>query len=290
VSELAYRLTGSSDLYAHNGRQPHASINFVTAHDGFTMWDLVSYSQKHNRANKEGNRDGRDENFSWNHGAEGETPDESILELRRRQVRNFLTTLMVSQGVPMILHGDEVQRTQRGNNNAYCHDSELTWQPWRLNWHQEEMFEWTRRVLRFRKEHSILHRRNYFHGRAIMGVGIKDISWHRPDGMEMTAEDWEDYELRALAVRLAGHAADVIDSEGNEIIGDTLALLFNANDEPLTFRVPRTPDGVPWEFVLDTSLPQAPAGAEKYAAGAHYVLESRAMAVLKHPTAPNGDL
>jgi isoamylase len=280
IGELAYRLTGSSDLYAQNGRRPYASVNFITAHDGFTLRDLVSYNEKHNQANGEGNRDGENNNLSWNCGAEGETPDPAICALRARQMRNFLTTLLVSQGVPMLLMGDEVARTQGGNNNAYCQDNETSWQPWQWEPWQREMLEWTRRVVRLRAEHSILRRRDYFRGQAIRGGGAKDIQWLRPDGQEMSDADWQTDQVRTLAVYESGDAADVTDETGQLIVGDSLLLLLNASDRALDFRLPRPPAEQAWRLVLDTARPGQPEG--RLHAQDAYHLGPRAMAVLKH--------
>ncbi len=282
VDDLAYRLTGSSDLYEHTGRKPYASVNFVTAHDGFTLTDLVSYERKHNELNGEDNSDGADENLSWNCGVEGETDDEGIRELRARQMRNFLTTLMVSQGVPMLLHGDEVGRTQRGNNNAYCQDNEISWMPWDLSPEQREMLDWTKRVLRLRQDYSILRRRHYFSGRPIRGAGIKDISWLKPNGSEMTDDDWQDEDVRALAVWLAGAAADLLDDWYRPIVGDTLVILMNSSDEVTEFRLPPTRGAGRWMMILDTSRPKLT--VESHASRGRLSLPGRSMAVLKHPT------
>ena len=282
VGEFGYRLTGSSDLYAHNGRNPHASVNFVTAHDGFTLRDLVSYNEKHNEQNGENNHDGTDDNLSWNHGTEGETDDPEIKELRARQMRNLITTQVLSQGVPMLLYGDEVGRTQGGNNNAYCQDNELTWMPWELTREQKEMLEWVRRILLFRKEHSVLRRRHYFSGRSIRGAETKDITWLRPDGEEMSDEDWNNETVRALAVWLAGTAADLVDDRNKRIVGDTLLLLFNPGDEPVRFRLAPTGVRISWALVLDTSRPDA--RTERFPSRGRFELPGRSIAVLKHPT------
>src|SRR4051812_11204971 len=230
VAELAYRLTGSSDLYAQNGRRPSASINFVTAHDGFSLRDLVSYDEKHNEANGEANRDGENHNLSWNCGVEGETADGEVRALRLRQMRNFLTTLFVSQGVPMLLSGDEMARTQGGNNNAYCQDNPISWLPWEWTVEQRAMLEWTRRVIRLRADHSILRRRNFFHGQPIRGAGTKDVRWLQPDGAEMTEARWRDEAVRCLGVYESGEAADVTDETGRPVVGDSLLILLNAQD------------------------------------------------------------
>src|SRR6185369_1792584 len=187
---LGFRLTGSSDLYAHNGRLPYASINFITAHDGFTLHDLVSYNEKHNEANGEENRDGHNDNLSWNCGIEGDTDDPEVIALRERQKRNFLATLFLSQGVPMLLSGDEIGRTQKGNNNAYCQDNEISWVDWKLDKPRRELLEFSRCVIRLMNEHPVLRRRHFFQGRHIRGSEVKDLAWFRPDGKEMNDEDW----------------------------------------------------------------------------------------------------
>jgi isoamylase len=283
VAELAYRLTGSSDLYAQNGRRPYASINFVTAHDGFTLRDLVSYNDKHNEANGENNEDGANHNLSWNHGAEGETADPQVRALRARQMRNFLTTLLVSQGVPMLLAGDEVARTQGGNNNAYCQDNELSWMPWEWTAEQREMLAWAKRVIRLQREHSILRRRDFFRGQPIRGAGTKDVNWLRPDGEEMTEAEWLDEDVRCLGVYESGDAADVTDETGRLIIDDSLLLLLNANDQEVDFLLPRPPLDQPWTLVLDTARPTAADEATEYRGRTAYPLAPRAMAVFRHP-------
>ncbi len=281
VAELGYRLTGSSDLYATNGRHPYASINFVTAHDGFTLRDLVSYNDKHNEANGEENRDGSDDNLSWNCGVEGETDDPEVNALRARQQRNFITTLMLSQGTPMLLHGDESGRTQRGNNNVYCQDNEISWQQWDLGEGQEELLEWTRRVVAFRHRHPVLRRRNYFRGRPIRGEGIKDISWLRPDGTEMEEGDWQDPERRTLGMWLAGSAADLTDDEGMPVRDDNILILLNAHHEGCEFVLPAAAGRRQrWSLALDTVHPEAEEGATNLVAGERFVLEPRSMAVL----------
>ncbi|MFN8506641.1 MAG: glycogen debranching protein GlgX [Dehalococcoidia bacterium] len=281
IADLGYRLTGSSDLYASNGRHPNASINFVTAHDGFTLRDLVSYNEKHNEANGEENRDGSDDNLSWNCGVEGETDDAAVNALRARQQRNFITTLMLSQGTPMLLHGDEAGRTQRGNNNVYCQDNEISWQPWILDEGQEELLDWTRRVVAFRHRHPVLRRRNYFRGRPIRGEGLKDISWLRPDGGEMTEGDWQDGERRTIGMWLAGSAADLTDEEGTPVRDDNLLILMNAHHEACDFVLPAAAGrrGT-WSLALDTAHPEFEEGAAQLAAGERFAIEPRSMAVL----------
>ncbi len=284
VGELAFRLTGSSDLYAHNGRKPHASINFVTAHDGFTLRDLVSYNEKHNDANGEGNRDGHNDNISYNFGIEGETTDPEVAEIRARQMRNFITTLFISQGVPMMLHGDEVARTQGGNNNAYCQDNEVAWHPWDFTNEQKDMLEWTRRVAKFRESHAVLRRRRYFQGRRIHGSDSKDIAWLRPDGSEMGVPEWDDPGVRAIGMWLAGAAADVVDDRGLGIIGDTLLILLNSGEEPVPFKLPPTSEGRRWTLALDSFSPRIEEGRNRYRSGGVYHVQPRSIAILKHPT------
>jgi isoamylase len=237
LGEFAYRFTGSSDLYEGTGRRPLASVNFVTAHDGFTLTDLVSYNEKHNEANGEEGRDGSDDNRSWNCGAEGPTDDPQILALRARQRRNLLTTLLLSQGVPMLLGGDELGRTQGGNNNAYCQDNEISWFDWANV--DEELLEFAAALVRLRLDHPIFHRRRFFQGRPIRGSGgLSDIAWLRPDGQEMTDEDWDVSYARSLAVFLNGEAIPDPDPRGNRIVDDSFVLLFNAHFEPMQFVLP----------------------------------------------------
>jgi len=253
----------------------------VTAHDGFTLRDLVSYNDKHNEANGEENRDGSDDNLSWNCGAEGETNDSGVNALRARQQRNFLTTLMLSQGTPMLLHGDEAGRTQRGNNNVYCQDNEISWQPWELDEAQEELLDWTRRVVAFRNRHPVLRRRNYFRGRPIRGEGLKDISWLRPDGGEMTEADWQDGERRTIGMWLAGSAADLTDEEGTPVRDDNLLILMNAHHEACDFALPAAAGRRgQWSLALDTAHPELEEGAAELAAGERFAIEPRSMAVL----------
>ena len=286
AGDFAYRLTGSSDLYAHNGRRPSASINFVTAHDGFTMHDLVSYQDKHNEANGEQNRDGTDDNLGWNCGVEGETDDPEVNELRARQMRNLFTTLIVSQGVPMILHGDEVARTQRGNNNAYAQDNELSWMSWDLTPDGEQMLAWVKRIIAFRKEHPVLRRSQYFSGRPIRGETTKDITWLRADGHEMSDADWAAESIQGLAVRLSGEAADLYDDRKQRIVDDTILLLFNSTDSPTRFRLPQADPTrrIPWLVVLDTSHPDQPLTTRP--SRNIYALNAHSIAVLKQPSLP----
>jgi glycogen operon protein len=281
VAELAYRLTGSSDLYEESGRRPFASVNFVTAHDGFTLHDLVSYNQKHNEANQENNRDGTDENLSWNCGVEGPSADSAVNELRERQKRNFLALLLLSQGVPMICGGDEIGRTQQGNNNAYCQDNEISWYDWSLDAARRDILSFTRNLIAFRKQHPVLRRRRFFQGRRLRGSEVKDLSWFRPDGKEMSDEDWETGYVKSLALRLAGDAIAETDEKGRPIVDDTLLILLNAHHMALTFTLPAHKRGVSWQLVIDTSARRHhPKTVVPLRGGERYELEPRSLAVL----------
>lgn len=281
VGTLAYRLTGSSDLYEEGGRRPHASINFITAHDGFTLRDLVSYNDKHNQANGEDNRDGHNNNLSWNCGAEGETSDPAILALRARQQRNFLATLILSQGVPMLLAGDEIGRTQQGNNNAYCQDNALSWVNWQLDQQQHELLAFTKFLIRLFHQHPVLRRRKFFQGRRIRGSEVKDLTWLRPDGQEMTEDDWNNWDTRGLGLRLAGDAIEEVDTRGQRIRDDTLLILLNAHHEPLSFTLPLQRDEGHWELILDTREATGRRSQDVMRARKPYVLEARSLAVFR---------
>ncbi|MFC5998216.1 glycogen debranching protein GlgX [Quadrisphaera sp. GCM10027208] len=283
LAEFASRLTGSSDLYEQDGRRPIASINFVTAHDGFTLRDLVSYNEKHNEANGEGNADGESHNRSWNCGVEGETDDKKVLALRARQQRNFLTTLLLSQGVPMISHGDELGRTQRGNNNAYCQDNELAWVNWDLDDTQLELLEFTRRLVRLRREHPVFRRRRFFAGEAAHGgeSELGEIAWLTPTGEPMADEDWTTWYARAVTVFLNGEAITEPDPRGQRIVDDSFLILFNAAPEAIEFRVPPEEFGAEWTVVLDTD--DSLAEGEKLPAGTTADIESRSVVVLTRP-------
>lgn len=281
VGELAYRLTGSSDLYETSGRRPHASINFITAHDGFTLNDLVSYNKKHNEANGEDNRDGTDDNSSWNCGVEGPTDDPDVNELRERQKRNFLATLLLSQGVPMICGGDEIGRTQRGNNNAYCQDNELSWYDWKLDRSARDLFAFVQQLITLRREQPVLRRRRFFQGRQIWGSEVKDVSWFRPDGKEMTDEDWNKGYVRYLGLRLAGDAIEERDDKGRRIIGDTILILLNAHHESLLFTVPAHKRGVRWETLFETAVQEDRKLITFRKGGDQFNLKARSMAVLR---------
>ena len=277
---LGYRLTGSSDLYGKGGRRPYASINFVTAHDGFTLHDLVSHNEKHNEPNGEENRDGHDHNLSWNCGTEGPTDDPAILALRQRQQRNFLATLLLSQGVPMLCGGDEIGRTQQGNNNAYCQDNEVSWFDWKLDKRRRDLLGFTRFLIELRRRHPVLRRRQFFYGRRIQGSEVKDVAWFRPDGKEMTEEDWTNPQTRCLGLRLAGDAMEEVDAQGSLIVDDTLLILLNAYHEPLSFTLPAHRPGVKWELVLDSRAPEGRRLHRSMRGGEGYELEGRNLTVL----------
>lgn len=281
LSDLAYRLTGSSDLYEQSGRRPSASINFVTAHDGFTLHDLVSYNEKHNEANGEDNWDGNNENLSWNCGVEGPTDEMEIVELREQQKRNILATLLLSQGVPMICGGDEIGRTQQGNNNAYCQDNELSWFDWKLDHYSRELLDFTQYVIKLFHKHPVLRRRRFFQGRRIRGSEVKDLSWFRPDGKEMNEEDWNDGFARALGLRLAGDAIDEVDPQGDRIVDDTLLILLNAHHKKVPFKLPAHRAGVRWELILNTSVRPSRRKNPLIKGGEIYDLEGRSVALLR---------
>jgi isoamylase len=281
VAELGYRLTGSSDLYEQGGRRPSASVNFVTAHDGFTLHDLVSYNDKHNEANGEDNRDGTDDNASWNSGEEGPTDNAEVLALRERQMRNFLATLFLSQGIPMLCGGDEVARTQGGNNNAYCQDNEISWHAWPVSRAGLRQLEFTRQLIRLRREQPVFHRRRFFQGRRIQGSAVKDLSWFRPDGKEMTEEEWQNGFTRCLGLRLAGDAIEELDDAGAPIVADTFLLLLNAHHEAIPFVLPAHRARVRWETVLDTRQWEMRPRGQTFRAGDLYPLEGRSLALLR---------
>src|SRR5881296_2274405 len=255
VAELASRLTGSSDLYQSDSRRPVASINFVTAHDGFTLRDLVSYNEKHNEANGENNADGESHNRSWNCGVEGDTDDPAVIRLRAKQVRNCLTTLFLSQGVPMLSMGDELGRTQRGNNNAYCQDNEISWVDWSPEHIDLDTLGFVRQLIALHKEHPVFRRRKFFQGRKIKGAEIKDIVWLRPDGEEMTDEAWNADFVRSLGMLLNGSAIEEVNERGEPIIGDSLLVLLNAHNDKVPFTLPPLDDNHQWRRVVDTFEP-----------------------------------
>jgi glycogen operon protein len=279
VSEFGTRLAGSSDLYERSGRKPYASINFVTCHDGFTLQDLVSYDHKHNEANGEDNRDGSDNNDSWNCGAEGPTDDAGINALRVRQRKNFVATLLLSQGVPMLFAGDELGQTKNGNNNTYCQDNELTWLDWEMTPEKEDFLNFVKAAVRLWKAQPVLQRRNFFQGRSIRGTDIKDISFLAPDGKEMSDEDWGAGFTKCLGMRLAGDLIGQEDDRGRPIVGDTLLVLLNAHWEPIPFTLPPHKEGQQWELIFDTAevpLQPGPVSEEK-----PYNLRDRSLAVFR---------
>ncbi|MEM6252224.1 MAG: glycogen debranching protein GlgX [Cyanobacteria bacterium P01_D01_bin.156] len=255
LGEFAFRFTGSSDLYQANGKLPHASVNFITAHDGFTLRDLVSYNEKHNEANGEGNRDGESYNRSWNCGVEGETDNEAILALRSQQQRNLLATLFLSQGVPMMLGGDEMGRTQHGNNNSYCQDNDVAWFDWSFCEQNKELLTFTQQLISFRKQHPIFCRRQWFLGREIHGSGVIDIGWFNPDGTIISEEEWQDGSSKTISIFLNGEEILTTDKRGQRVIDDSFLLFFNAYPELQEFSIPTSVDRKEWRVILDTKHP-----------------------------------
>ncbi|MDA0634259.1 glycogen debranching protein GlgX [Nonomuraea sp. MCN248] len=284
LPEFASRLTGSADLYETSGRRPVASINFVTCHDGFTLTDLVSYDRKHNEANGEGNRDGTDDNRSWNCGAEGPVEDPAIVRLRERQRRNFLATLFLSQGVPMLSHGDEIGRTQRGNNNAYCQDNEIAWVDWSGLRTETRLLEFVRKLAELRRQHPVFQRRRFFHGRHLDN-GERDLVWLTPGGAEMTSADWHVGYAKSLMVYLNGDAITEPGPRGERIVDDTFLLLINAHHEDMTFTLPGEAFGGGWTLELDTADDgcDKPSGEERLEAGDVVAVTARSMTVLRRP-------
>ena len=281
IGETGYRLTGSPDVYQHNGRRPYASVNFVTSHDGFTLNDLVSYSEKHNELNGDENNDGDNNNLSWNCGVEGPTDDPQISELRERQRRNFLTTLFLSQGVPMLTGGDEWGRTQNGNNNAYCQDSEISWFDWARDETQNELLEFTRKLIWFRHEHPVFRRPKFFHGRRIRGSQIRDVMWFNPGGNEMSEEEWASPFVRCIGMLLSGDTLDVVNFEGEPIRDDTFLLLINAHYESIPFVLPGQ-ENLEWQLILNTTDASGfLAEPEKFASGDDIELGGRACCLLQ---------
>src|SRR6266508_182843 len=281
IGDMAYRLTGSPDLYEHHGRRPYASVNFVTAHDGFTLTDLVSYNEKHNELNADENRDGDNNNQSWNCGAEGPTNDLQINALRDRQRRNFLTTLFLSQGVPMLCGGDEWGRTQDGNNNAYCQDNDISWFNWERDEKQNQFLEFTRKLISFRNAHPVFRRPKFFQGRRIRGSENRDVMWFNPGGSEMTDEEWSSPFVRCIGVLLSGDTSDVSNFEGEAIRDDTFLLLINAHYEPIPFVLPGQ-EHLEWQLILDTMDPNGfLAGPKKFGSGDDVDLGGRACCLLQ---------
>jgi isoamylase len=280
LGEFAARFTGSPDLYQGDYRRPTASINFVTAHDGFTLNDLVSYNEKHNDANGENNQDGESHNRSWNCGFEGPTEDASIKELRQRQKRNFLATLFLSQGVPMLVAGDEISRTQRGNNNAYCQDNEISW----LNWAEadQDLLQFTRKLINLRRSHPAFCRRRWFQGQPIKGIGLEDIAWFLHDGSEMEEDHWNESFAKSLGIFLFGRGLHAVGPKGEQIIDDSFYVIFNGHHESLDFTLPPVKYGKEWTKILDTSTNEI-GEQEKFKAGAVVTVEGRSVVLLCHP-------
>ena len=283
LGEFASRFTGSSDLYEHSGRKPIASINFVTAHDGFTLRDLVSYNEKRNDANGEGGNDGESHNRSWNCGVEGPTDDEQVLDLRARQQRNFMTTLLLSQGVPMVLHGDEMGRTQDGNNNGYCQDNEISWVDWDLDERQQQLLAFTQGLVALRKEHAVFRRRRFFAGTAEHGgeSDFGDIAWLTPNAEHMDDQAWTDGRTKTLTVFLNGAAIPEPDKRGNPIMDDSFLVMFNANDEALTFTIPDEEYGACWVPEINTAVHDVE--VKELEPGWQIQVEARSVVVLRAP-------
>jgi glycogen operon protein len=279
LSDFAYRITGSPDLYGNTGRRPYASINFITAHDGFTLNDLVSYNEKHNEANGEENGDGTDDNRSWNCGVEGPTDDPDIIALRARQKRNFLATLFLSQGVPMLLSGDEIGRTQHGNNNAYCQDNDISW----FNWGNadESLLDFTRRLLHFYRKHPVFSRRRWFQGIQIHGTGVSDIGWFTPEGNEMSEEHWNEYFAKSFSVFINGESLTSLDDRGERVVDDSFYLIFNAHYEPLSFKLPPREYGEQWVKVLDTNESFVGESGQRNESETEITVEARSMQVFR---------
>ncbi|MGZ3145797.1 glycogen debranching protein GlgX [Lentzea chajnantorensis] len=282
LGEFASRITGSSDLYQNDGRRPYASINFVTAHDGFTLNDLVSYNEKHNDANGEDNNDGESHNRSWNCGAEGPTDDEGVLTLRARQRRNMMATLLLSQGVPMILHGDEFGRTQDGNNNVYCQDNAISWVDWTLADANAELVDFTSALTAFRKAHPVFRRKRFFVGRPIRkGDELRDIAWFTPSGEEMTEQNWEDDFGKCIVVFLNGEGIPDLDQSGMRVVDDSFLIAFNAHHEDIEVTLPEPTYGPEWVVVVDTATGEVGEREKPIPATGQLVLAARSLVVLK---------
>jgi isoamylase len=281
IGDFARRLTGSHDIFERNDRGPTATVNFVTAHDGFTLHDLVSYNEKHNEANGEDNRDGNDNNVSWNCGAEGPTDDPEINKLREQLKRNFIATILVSQGIPMITAGDEVGRTQKGNNNAYCQDNEINWHDWYWDDARWALLNFTKRMIRMRAEHPIFRRRDFFHGVLVGDSGRKDVAWLKPDGHEMTVEEWEKDFARSLGMWLNGEGLPETDIRGRPLHDDSFLVLFNAHHDQIDFALPKLADGWGWRTDVDTAYPDGNAPADALKPKDTYPLQGRSLAILR---------
>ena len=297
VPELASRLSGSADIFETRGRRPWASVNFVTAHDGFTLHDLVSYNHKHNEANLEDNRDGTDNNYSWNCGEEGPSDSPQVLSIRRRQVRNFLATLLLSQGVPMLVAGDEFGRTQGGNNNAYCQDSPISWIDWPgIDEEGQSLVEFTQALIALRRHHIVFHRDRFFHGKPIAGTQVKDIAWLRPDGEEKRAEDWGTGYARFTSFLLSGEAGHYhLTARGEAQPDDTFLVILNASPEVVPYQIPTVVQGGSWETLIDTAADSQTdfGGVRQYHGGATLSVGAQSLVLLvrrlTEPDASAGD-
>ncbi|HEY9001553.1 MAG TPA: glycogen debranching protein GlgX [Mucilaginibacter sp.] len=285
LGEFANRITGSADLY-QDYRRPTASINFITAHDGFTLTDLVSYNEKHNEANGEDNNDGESHNRSCNYGAEGPTDDQVINELRKRQKRNFLATLFLSQGVPMLLAGDEIGRTQQGNNNSYCQDNEISWIDW--NNADKELLDFTSKLIHLRREHAAFSRKNWFRGEPVKGNGIEDIAWFQPDGSNMTSEHWNQDFAKSIAVFLNGQGLHAVNSEGEKMVDDNFYIIFNASGEAIEYKLPGEEYAKDWRIIFDTAKYSQEEGQQLYHANETIKIDGRSVILLQHQLIKNG--
>jgi glycogen operon protein len=282
IPELASRLTGSSDIYAPSGRRTYASVNFVTCHDGFTLADVVGYEERHNEANGEGNHDGARENFSRNWGAEGGTDSHRVVRRRERIKRNILATLFFSQGVPMLLGGDEFGRSQQGNNNAYCQDNEISWINWNLDEAGRDLLAYTRELIRIFNDNPVLRRRDFFNGRPFTPGGTKDVTWIRPDGDEMTEAEWSDHELRSIGMVLSGRATDEIDQRGRPTFGHTILFLLNGGNRSRPYTLPRIEWPGIWEELLNTARP----AGRRRVHGSTVNLAAHSVILLRHNERP----
>ncbi|QSR89417.1 glycogen debranching protein GlgX [Methylacidiphilum caldifontis] len=281
LAEFASRISGSSDLYEQSGRKPYASINFICCHDGFTLLDLVSYNQKHNEANLEDNRDGQNENYSWNCGVEGPTDDPHVLQLRLKQRKNLLSTLFLSIGVPMLYCGDEMGHSQKGNNNCYCQDNELSWVNWQLSEQDEELLQFVCELIKIRKTEPVFQRRKFFHGRAIRGSEVRDIRWLDVNGELLTDESWNAGYIKSFGVYLAGDMIGDIDEQGNPIQGNSMLILFNSSESPLSFTLPKRREEKPWTIVFDSADTEFSQKEKEYPGGSSYMLKERSIVLFR---------
>ncbi|MBF0129236.1 MAG: glycogen debranching enzyme GlgX, partial [Alphaproteobacteria bacterium] len=281
-AELATRITGSSDIFGNRGRRPWSSVNFITAHDGFTLRDMVSYNHKHNEANMEGNADGNSDNNSWNCGAEGSSDDPDIRALRLRQTRNFLATLLLSQGVPMFVAGDEFGRSQGGNNNAYCQDSEISWIDWEgIDDDGRALTDFVRKLIALRRDHIVFRRQRFFQGNAIPGTNIRDIVWLRPDGKELSPEDWREYFAQVLGFVLRGEAGEYhLTARGEPQVDNSFLVILNAYHEGIKFAMPLVEPLMDWELVFDTSRPDATGTPPSFSHGSSYKVAPRSFVLM----------